>query len=112
MKNGRTRTIREKILVPVMKSGTKGYKYHCVSLSVNNMVDSRPIHRIVLESFVGFCPTNMEGCHKDGNRANNRLDNLRWDTHKNNFLDTDCKGENNGRRKGKMRILLMEGVAS
>ncbi len=47
----------------------------------------RLVHRLVLESFVGPCPEGMESCHADGNRLNNRLDNLRWDTPKNNAAD-------------------------
>lgn len=46
------------------------------------------IHRLVLEAFVGPCPAGMEGCHNDGNPQNNALDNLRWDTHAANHLDS------------------------
>ena len=45
------------------------------------------IHRLVLEAFVGPCPPGHEGCHYDGNPHNNRLENLRWDTHRNNLND-------------------------
>lgn len=45
------------------------------------------VHRLVLEAFVGPCPEGMEACHNDGNPANNRLENLRWDTRRNNILD-------------------------
>lgn len=45
------------------------------------------VHRLVLEAFIGPCPPGMECCHNDGNYRNNRLDNLRWDTHKSNILD-------------------------
>lgn len=38
------------------------------------------VHRLVLEAFVGPCPEGMECCHNDGNPANNRLENLRWDS--------------------------------
>jgi hypothetical protein len=47
-----------------------------------------PIHRIVLETFVGPCPDGLEGCHNDGNPENNSLDNLRWDTHRSNKRDS------------------------
>jgi hypothetical protein len=30
----------------------------------------------------------MEGCHGDGDPANNRLSNLRWDTHSGNVQDS------------------------
>lgn len=45
------------------------------------------VHHLVLRAFVGLCPSGMECCHWDGNPLNNRLKNLRWDTHKNNEAD-------------------------
>lgn len=46
------------------------------------------IHRLVLEAFVGPCPSGMEACHDpDHDRSNCRLDNLRWDTRVNNHAD-------------------------
>lgn len=55
-------------------------------------------HTMVLEAFVGPRPSaTHEGCHEDGNGANNALSNLRWDTAKGNQADrirhgTSCKG--------------------
>lgn len=64
------------------------------------------VHQRVLLAFVGPCPEGMECCHNDGNAANNKLDNLRWDTHSNNQLDAvrqgthvNNKGEKNGMAK-------------
>ena len=45
------------------------------------------IHRLVLEAFVGPCSEGMVCCHNDGNPSNNRLENLRFDTHKGNSDD-------------------------
>lgn len=46
------------------------------------------VHRLVLEAFVGPCPEGMEACHDpDRDPANNRLSNLRWDTHRENVND-------------------------
>lgn len=47
----------------------------------------RRVHKLVLEAFVGPCPKGMETCHKDGNRVNNKLGNLRWDTNARNHQD-------------------------
>jgi len=47
----------------------------------------RRVHQLVLEAFVGPCPTDMEACHNDGVSTNNSLDNLRYDTHKANAAD-------------------------
>ncbi len=62
------------------------------------------IHRLVLETFIGPCPPGMEACHNDGNRLNNSLDNLRWDTHKANIEDAirhgrTTQGERNPQAK-------------
>lgn len=56
------------------------------------------IHRLVLMTFVGEAPEGMVACHKDGDRTNNCLSNLRWDTQKSNSEDkvlhgTDQRGE-------------------
>lgn len=47
----------------------------------------RYIHRLVLEAFVGPRPPGLICCHWDGDPANNRLENLRWDTYKSNCDD-------------------------
>lgn len=45
------------------------------------------VHRLVLDAFVGPCPDGMEGCHNNGNPADNRVENLRWDTRSANVID-------------------------
>lgn len=57
------------------------------SLSVNGKSRALYVHRLVLEAFVGPCPEGMEGCHNNGNPADNRLENLRWDTRSENVYD-------------------------
>ena len=51
------------------------------------MQNQKAVHRLVLEAFVGPCPPGMEGCHWNDNHHDNRLENLRWDTHGANELD-------------------------
>lgn len=48
---------------------------------------TRHMHALVLEAFVGPCPDGMECCHENRDRADNRLSNLRWDTHSGNMRD-------------------------
>lgn len=50
------------------------------------------VHSLVLSAFVGPRPEGMEACHNDGNRLNPALDNLRWDTRKNNHKDKHKHG--------------------
>lgn len=45
------------------------------------------IHRLVLEAFIGPCPKGMECRHLDGDKQNNKLDNLKWGTHSENQQD-------------------------
>lgn len=53
---------------------------------------TREVHRLVLEAFVGPCPDGMEACHNNGNPLDNRLSNLRWDTHSANAVDKRFHG--------------------
>lgn len=45
------------------------------------------VHTLVLVAFKGARPSGMECCHNDGDSTNNRIGNLRWDTHKENIRD-------------------------
>ena len=58
-----------------------------VCLSEAGRIYHRRICRLVLEAFVGPCPEGMEACHNNGDPADNRLENLRWDTRSANALD-------------------------
>jgi hypothetical protein len=76
-----------------LQTRPNGYIY--VKLSGNQKVS---IHRAVLEAFVGVAPVGYQACHSDGNRSNNRLSNLRWDSPAANQADrvrhgTDLRGE-------------------
>lgn len=46
---------------------------------------ARPIHRMVAEEFIGVRPENMDIDHIDRCKTNNRLNNLRYLTHKENL---------------------------
>lgn len=81
------RPMREKLMCPGV---THGYSH--VGLKFYGQLERRQVHRLLLESFVGPCPDGMEGCHNDGNPRNNRLENLRWDTHSGNMRDLVAHG--------------------
>lgn len=51
------------------------------------------VHRLILEAFTGAAPKGCEGCHNDGNKNNNAIDNLRWDTGANNAGDRKRHGK-------------------
>lgn len=66
---------------------TKRSQMEYVNLHRDGKHHTRKIHRMVLEAFVGPCPSGLEGCHGNGIPYDNRLTNLRWDTHSSNQLD-------------------------
>lgn len=72
-----------KVLSPA--TSKKGYLY--VNLSLPGGSRNHYTHRLVLSTFRGACPSGMEGCHFDGNKKNNSLNNLRWDYPQNNAQD-------------------------
>ena len=58
-----------------------------VTLSKNKQKFSTSVARLVLMAFVGMPEDGQECCHNDGDATNNNLENLRWDTHKENNRD-------------------------
>lgn len=70
-----------------IKSGICSNGYLGVVLHVDSQKYSCSIHRLVLETYAGSCPAGKEACHNNGNRLDNRLENLRWDTRCNNHQD-------------------------
>lgn len=65
------------------------------------------VHRAVLLAFIGPCPAGMEACHGDGNPANNRLENLRWDTRLANAADKQLHGtQPRGAKSGTAKLSI------
>lgn len=94
---------REKILKQTLnKQG-----YFLINLYKNKQSKSYLCGRLILETFVGPCPTGMECRHLDNNPENNRLNNLEWATHQSNMDDqikyntrfNKASGEKNGMAK-------------
>lgn len=65
------------------------------------------VHRAVLEAFVGPAPEGTLCRHLNGDPSNNRLDNLRWGTPKENSADRIAHG-NAPRGEGNARAKLSE----
>ena len=72
--------------IALFKHKKLGYFY--ATLQHQNKKILRTAHRLVLEAFVGPRPAGAVCCHADGNRTNNNLSNLRWDTPKANTADS------------------------
>jgi hypothetical protein len=83
---------------------TNSQGYLGIGLRRDGKKHYRLVHRLLLETYVGDCPEGYQACHNDGNRLNNSLDNLRWDSIVNNHADkrkhgTMCKGTTHGKSK-------------
>ena len=72
----------ERLLKPSLS--TNGY--YKVRLRSNGKKKDYRVHRLVAMAFVPNCESKPFINHKDGNRLNNRADNLEWCTQKENVL--------------------------
>ena len=66
-----------------------------VGLWRNNKIKIFKPHTLVLTAFAGPRPQGMECCHNNGDPFDNKLENLRWDTPRNNQLDRIKHGTSN-----------------
>ena len=93
---GYTRTLPGRILrTYVQKHGYVG-----VGLNASGQNRTVRIHRLVAETFMP--EGNGRGlhvCHYDGDKTNNHVDNLRWDTKLNNERDKRRHGTHNNGKK-------------
>ncbi len=69
-----------RILVPVLTN----WGYLRLSLWRNGAIRNFRVHRLVATAFLGPCPDGHEINHLDGNKLNNRADNLEYCTSKQN----------------------------
>lgn len=92
---GRVRGCK-KVLKPQRHSRTR---YWHVSLYRNGSVQTRLIHQLVLEAFVGPRPAGCECLHADDNAANNQLSNLRYGSRSANRYDSVRNGRDHNARK-------------
>ena len=95
-KNGRAafdRVHKGKILHPCI--GSNGYYYVGLRKTRRSKsADYLPIHHLMAWTFLGERPKDAEICHGDGNKLNNRLNNLRYGSPRDNRLDVyRCGGK-------------------
>jgi hypothetical protein len=73
--------------------------YPRVNLYESGKPRTRQVHQLVMETFVGPRPDGLEVCHGNGNPADNRLENLRYDTRSANARDRLAHGTHNNANK-------------
>lgn len=83
--------IKEKIRTAIPE---KQFGYLYLSLHKGGERERFAVHYLVLRAFVGPRPEGMQACHNDGNNTNNRVENLRWGTPKENVADIKRHGRN------------------
>lgn len=86
---GRVRTTAGRVLKP--HSGKSGYFYIGLTSNSKRRI-FRTIHRLVLVAFRGSPGESLQACHNNGIRTDNRLENLRWATAKENHADKKKHG--------------------
>lgn len=103
--NGGIRILKEKIL-------KQSIHYHGYLYVILNK-KKKYVHRLVAEAFLDNQNNYKEVNHKDGNKQNNRVDNLEWCTRSYNVLHSyktgllkAKKGEKNGKSKAVMQYDL------
>lgn len=88
-RNGNTYRLKGKILSPTMSS----HGYYGVGIGKNGQRETRTVHSLVMEAFVGPYPEQgMEIRHLDGNKLNCHLSNLRYGTCSENQEDKLAHG--------------------
>lgn len=107
-KDGRQAEIAEKVLSP----GSGKSRYQSIRLTNGDVVSTAYIHHIVLTAFLGIRPHGMQACHCDGDRQNNSISNLRWDTVSANHADKRLHGTSNTGEKNQNSKLSDQLVAN
>jgi hypothetical protein len=69
-----------------------GFGYQKVTLKGKGRNQRVLIHQAVAAAWVGPRPDGLEVCHNDGNKLNNTVENLRYDTRKANHADAARHG--------------------
>lgn len=95
----------------VLKGTTfRGYVEYCLYGGSAGKSRARG-HNLVLCAFVGPRPAGMEACHRNGDGADNRLINLRWDTHSANMADMRIHGRSTKGERSVQAKLNWQAVA-
>lgn len=88
-------TVRSRVL----KTTLDGNGRRTVKLHQGDGGVTHSVYRVVMDAFVGPCPPGMEVCHGDGDKTNDALSNLRYDTRGNNNRDAVRHGTHHEARK-------------
>jgi len=91
-----------------LKPGIGSHGYLNVVLSKNNCHETKTIHSLVAEAFLGIRPEKCICHHKDGNKLNNKLSNLEYISYRSNLIHALNSGLNPSRGSGNFHAKLKE----
>jgi len=77
----------------ILKTQIQSNGYESVNLTVAGKTYKRWVHRMICQAFLGPA-VGREACHNNGVSLDNRLENLRWGTRRENAQDTLKHGHN------------------
>ena len=79
--------------VKKLKAAKNSHGYYTVVLCKDGKTKTHSVHRLVAEAFIDNPHNYPQVDHEDGDRSNNRVENLRWVTNQQNcFNRTTAKG--------------------
>lgn len=87
-----------------MKSAKKG-SYRNLSFGNKSKVKYITLHRLILLSFAGSCQRDAVCRHLNGDPSDNRIENLRWGTSKQNSADRERHGRTS-KRQGEANAMV------
>lgn len=93
-----------------LKGGVDKDGYRKLILCKNKARKHIRVHILILEIFRGPKPDGFVGAHNNGNKTDNRIGNLRWDTQFNNIQDKREHGTHQVGETATNRILTTEQV--
>lgn len=102
--------IRQKYKAKIINGCAGKWGHIKAHLSIRGKKIVVSVHRIVLLTFRGEPLCGQEACHNNGNAKDNRLLNLRWDTHYNNNQDRKKHGRYHGGERHTMSKLTKKQV--
>ena len=100
-----TGRVKNSITGRILKPGQHRQGYSMVWLSDRNGVRGKTIHRLVAEAFIPNPEHKPQVNHVDGNKSNNYIDNLEWNTGSENTIHAYRTSLFNGRPKVPVRIV-------
>lgn len=98
-------TYRHGYFHKIMSHYIQNKGYHYVTLRDKERKQGYAVHRLVLEAFVCPCPKGKQVAHWNGDPGDNRVENLRWATAKENIKDRARHGRTaQGEKAGSAKL--------